>query len=269
MVSQTVVDASASFLDDGSKTQSGNLPAKGLYYDAMGNPSQYPPGTFGFCTSPTQAEYERYKETRELPPWNPGRHKDAKNPLQCEVAFMDDLANMRGYRENPFSIGKNVLAGIVNSVVPGSDLGDADSSGQLLGQAIGTFGSLFVNPGKALTTALTSGLNKVGLGTFISKASAAVTKLANTGVGKIVGSIGSQYAQAYVQQQFAPKASAIQQASGSVGTIAGEVEPGMVRNFSAEEIRKKIDEELKRDKPNYLPWIIGGGLLLVLLMKKK
>lgn len=99
-----------------------------------------------FCVSPSVADYEEYKRTGVLPPWNPGRHKESKNPAQCEMAFQYDLATLKGYREDPFSLGKNVLAGVVNAVVPGSDLGDAGSSGQLVGQFIGGAASLFVNP---------------------------------------------------------------------------------------------------------------------------
>lgn len=133
-----------------------------------------------FCESPTIAQYEAYKRDGVRPAWDPSRHKSAKNPTQCETAFHYDLLTLKGYREDPFSIGKNVLAGIVNAVVPGSDLGDAGSSGQILGQLIGTVGSIFVNPAKLVSNVA---INLGGIG----KALGSVLNSPIT--GSIVGSL--------------------------------------------------------------------------------
>lgn len=121
-----------------------DIGSRGAFRDDHGTVTAYPKGSFGFCTSPTQADHEEYRRTGKLPAWNPARHKDSKNPVQCEVAFMLDLVQGKGFREDPFNIGKNIGAGIINAIVPGSDLGDSWSEGQKVGRAIGSAVGLFV-----------------------------------------------------------------------------------------------------------------------------
>jgi hypothetical protein len=149
-----------------------------------------------FCNSPSQDDYERFKATGELPKVNLSRHPDAKNPTQCEIAFFTDLVTLKGYREDPWSIGKNVAAGIVNSAIPGSDLGDASSSGQIVGQLIGSFTSVFVDPFESISKLVSFNPSGV-LGTILKSPL----------TSSIVGALLTPQVQQYFPQSVQPATS--------------------------------------------------------------
>ena len=140
-----------------------------------------------FCTGSTEDEIRRAKEGDEsVFVYDIARQVDAKDPWQCETSRLYDLRTNRWYRESPLSLLKNIGAGVINSIVPGSDLGNADSSTQILGQGIGGFASLFVNPSAILQKA------SMGLGTTIGNAFNFVNKAFSGPIGSIAtGYIGS------------------------------------------------------------------------------
>ena len=154
-----------------------------------------------FCNGSTEDEINAAHEGRSQygDNWNLDRHKGAKNPMQCETARQYDLATDRWYRESPASLLKNLGAGIINGIVPGSDLGDAGSSTQIFGQLIGGFGSIFINPGAIATTIS----NSMGLGSTLGKAINFVNKTLSGPIGTIAGNVvSSMFASpAPVQQQ--------------------------------------------------------------------
>lgn len=156
----------------------------GLFYDDQGNPYREKPGTYGFCQSPSQDQYQAYLDSKrlELPPVDLGRHKDAKNPYQCEVKFFQDLTSLAGYREDPFSFAKNIGAGIINSIVPGSDLGDAYSGGQLVGGVLGAVAGAFI-PTPGIGTLLNKADMALNLGGILS------SPIINTIVGSVTSSL--------------------------------------------------------------------------------
>lgn len=241
-----------------------------------------------FCgPGPSTEEYEEYRRTGIIPTRDAGKmHPDAKNPGQCEVAWRHELVAQRFYRESPMSLLKNLGAGVVNAIVPGSDLGDAGSSTQLLGQAIGTVAGLFVNPGKlveASAKAVLTGLqaSKVSvfsaIGNAISKASSAVTSFATTPLGQFVGQTGVQL----VQKQLAQKAAANPYAPLPY-YMPGMPEEQRGRSVSAGIIAgnqaQSLDAQVKLGSTTVstgnggmdknLPYILGGLALLYFLTKK-
>lgn len=142
-----------------------------------------------FCAGSTEDEIRRAFEGDEsVFVFDFERQKDASNPVQCETARLYDLRTNRWYRESPASLLKNLGAGVVNSVIPGADLGDAGSSTQILGQLVGSFAGLFVNPSQAVTK-LT---NSMGLGTTLSNAFNFVNKTFSGPLGSIAtGYVGT------------------------------------------------------------------------------
>jgi len=146
-----------------------------------------------FCTGSTEDEINRAHEALknpnpELDPvftWDPGRHKDAKDPYSCEVARLYDLATDRWFRESPGSLLKDLGAGIVNGIIPGSDLGDAGSSTQFLGQVIGGISTLGFNPTSLATSALTSATKAISNVSFLNTALSFATKVATGPFGSI------------------------------------------------------------------------------------
>lgn len=172
-----------------------------------------------FCgPGPTTEQYEEYRRTGVIPDRDArAMHPDAKNPGQCETAWRYELVAQRFYRESPLSLLKNLGAGIVNAVVPGSDLGDAGSSTQILGQLIGSVAGAFINPGKLVESsakAVLTGLQASNVSVFstignaISKASQAVGSFASTPLGSFVGKTAVQVGGAYLQQQLQSQAAA-------------------------------------------------------------
>lgn len=97
-----------------------------------------------FCTGSTEAEINQVVEDKSLAgiTWDIERQKGAKNPAQCETARLYDLVTGKHYRESPGSLLKNIGAGVVNSIIPGSDLGDRGSSTQMVGALIGGVASI-------------------------------------------------------------------------------------------------------------------------------
>lgn len=117
--------------------------------------------------------------------WDPkGHNPDAANPEQCEANRQYDLATGKWFRESPMSALKNLGAGIVNGLIPGSDLGDSWSSTQVLGQLIGGVGSLFVNPTNLVGGAFTK-LANMSLGSTLGNAINFVNKTFSGPIGSI------------------------------------------------------------------------------------
>lgn len=139
-----------------------------------------------FCTGSTEDEINRAHEGDEsVFVYDVARQKGARNPWQCETARLYDLRTDRWYRESPGSLLKNLGAGIVNAVVPGSDLGDANSSTQILGQLIGSVVGAVVNPGQLVKQTISS----MSLGSTIGN----VLNFANKAFSGPVGSIAAGY----------------------------------------------------------------------------
>ena len=146
--------------------------------------------------------------------WDLARHKEAKNPGQCEAARQYDLATDKWYREAPLSLLKNLGAGIINGIVPGSDLGDAGSSTQILGQLIGGGASLFINPG-ALATSITKSMSLSStIGNAINFAaktfSGPIGSIATTAISSLLTPRSAAPMPAQVQQQIYSSAQPLQ-----------------------------------------------------------
>jgi len=146
-----------------------------------------------FCTGSSESEIERaFKGDLSGVKYDLTRQKDATNPAQCETARVVDLLEGKQYRESPVSLLKNIGAGFVNSIIPGSDLGNRGSSTQMVGGLIagvaaigagsaGVIGGLTQNSKNVSTlgnlinganTFLTSPLGQIGtnfLGSIIPK----------------------------------------------------------------------------------------------------
>lgn len=134
-----------------------------------------------FCAPMREDEINAAHEGNFTFQWDPGRHTQAKNPAQCEVQRYVDLATDRWYREAPASLLKNLGAGFINGIIPGSDLGDARSSTQILGQLIGGAASLAINPSSIISN-LT---NKMSLGSTLTNAISFVNKTFSGPLGAI------------------------------------------------------------------------------------
>lgn len=141
--------------------------------------------------------------------WDLSRHIRAgsKNPEQCESNRQYDLATGKHYRESPASLLKNLGAGLVNGLIPGSDLGDAGSSTQLPGQLLGSVVGLFVSPAQLVSLA-TKPLQNVSLISTIGKSIGGI--LANPAINTIIGTVGG--ALLTPRQPGAPMATTPQQA---------------------------------------------------------
>ena len=182
-----------------------------------------------FCAAITEDEIERahnaIKDGRYDDPvftWNPSRHVGAKNPTQCEAARRNDLLSDRWYREPGASLLKNIGAGIVNAIIPGSDLGDAGSSTQIVGMAIGAVAGMFINPAGIVQTANTA----MNLG-VIGKAMTGIANFAMNPIGQLaVGVIGNALMPKTVsvpqgvvaQATIPPFTTGLQNISGTQGT---------------------------------------------------
>lgn len=139
-----------------------------------------------FCTGSTEDEINRAHEGDETVfVYDVARQKGARNPWQCETARLYDLRTDRWYRESPGSLLKNLGAGIVNAVVPGSDLGDANSSTQILGQLIGSVVGAVVNPGQLVKQTISS----MSLGSTVGN----ILNFANKAFSGPVGTIAAGY----------------------------------------------------------------------------
>lgn len=235
-----------------------------------------------FCESPKQADYEEYRRSGNLPAWNPGRHKSAKNPVQCETAFMQEVIAGKFYREDLGNYLKNVGAGIINSVVnniPGvqSNLGDQWSGGQAVGQVIGGVASLVVNPLGIASKAVS---NMSFLGSLIS------------GVGKAISSPLGQVATNFVSGLVQPAAVVPQQAAQGSSSTPLQVAPQTIRQASTNylpniaEGKQSLTQALtfgdvkdaagQLTRKETLPWwgwlligLSGVGLLALLFIKKR
>lgn len=137
-----------------------------------------------FCAGSTPEEIERaFKGDESVYVFDLARQKDSKNPIQCETKRLVDLRSGKLYREGVDSIVKNFVAGVVNSVVPGGDLGDASSSARMVGNLAGGVAGSFVNP-----TGIISKLeNMSGFGRFVGNAINFANKTFSGPVGSIVG----------------------------------------------------------------------------------
>ena len=230
-----------------------------------------------FCVSPTLADHEEYRRTGKLPAWNPGRHTQSKNPSQCESKFMYDLATGKGYREDPWNIGKNVAAGVVNALIPGSDLGDSWSEGQAIGGILGTVGSLFINPAKAAAN--------VGNMSVLSNIISGIGRAASSPLGQVATSL--------IPSFFPPSPpTAAIQAGTRQNQTPLQAAPSIIRQEATRylpniaEPRQTISQALafgdvkvggyEVKKTNPMPWYVwaGGGLLLLggilfLIFKRK
>lgn len=217
-----------------------------------------------FCAGSSPDEIERaHNGDKSVYVWNPERHKNAKNPSQCETARLYDLATDKHYRESPASLLKNIGAGFVNSIIPGSDLGDKNSSTQMVGAFIGSFTS-FVNPSALIN-------NKMGvLGNIFNSVNKAISSpLGQIGTNFLSGLI--QPAPAATPLFGAPGTSPTQQAP-VVRTVVQTAEkylPSITepKQSSAQALAfgdvKVGDYSLEKDKA--IPWYVYaiGAVLLV------
>lgn len=118
-------------------------------------------------TKEDRANYARYQEYLKA---------QSKDPLETLGDAIGDAANFV----------KNVAAGVINSTIPGSDLGDAGNPGQLVGGVLG----LVANPGGAILGAVTKGAMALNLGGVVSTISNTIGK-ANQFLTSPLGQIGS------------------------------------------------------------------------------
>lgn len=216
-----------------------------------------------FCAGSTDDEIRRAFEGDEsVFVFDLERQKDASNPVQCETARLYDLRTNRWYRESPASLLKNLGAGVVNAVVPGSDLGDARSSTQILGQLIGSVAGLFVNPSQAVTK-LT---NSMGLGTTLSNAFNFVNKTISGPLGSIAtGYVGSLLSPkpvpAPVQAQIFSSSMPAQIAEPVLSYAQSKIFSGGSGGVMVGGTKVTLGED-----PWYKnPWIIVSGIVAVLV----
>lgn len=229
-----------------------------------------------FCAGSTEDEINRaHAGDKSVYRWDPGRHKGAKNPTQCETARLYDLASDRWYRESPTSLLKNIGAGLVNSIIPGSDLGDKGSSTQMVGQFIGAFTS-FVNP-----TALAN--NNMGvLGNIFNSV--------NKAISSPLGQIGTNFISGLIQP--APPVWSAAAATGNSPTPQAPVVKSVLQ--TAEKYLPSITEpkqstaqalafgdvrvgDYSLEKKTEIPWyawaiggvVLLGGLLLLVFKRKR
>lgn len=94
---------------------------------------------------------------------------------------------------------KNVAAGVVNATIPGADLGDANSVGQVLGQLVGTF----TNPAGAVLGAISKGTMALNFGKVVSAATNVIGK-ANQFLTSPIGQIGSSVVGSLVSGSIQP-----------------------------------------------------------------
>lgn len=179
---------------------------------------------------------------------------------------------------------KNLAAGVINAVVPGSDLGDSNSDLRNIGNVAGSLVDLVV-PGGLITT-VANQVSKVSfLSNIISKASTVVSTLANPASigGKIVQQAVSTFAPALLQSAFqttfAPQ-QAVAASTQNVELIAG---PKDFVTASANAVKNAINQKVSADPSgnNFvtvskdglstgqsMPWYawlaIGFGALLLL-----
>lgn len=240
-----------------------------VYYDEYGRPrlSKDPPT---FCAGSTEDEINRAHEgDRSVFVWDPGRHKEAKNPSECETKRLYDLATDRWYRESPGSLLKNLGAGIINAVVPGGDLGDTGSSTQILGRAIGSVAGLAINPVKSFTN-LTNTVNLGAIGNGIFGAVKTAFNLSTTPLGSLITGV--------VGQAIAPTSTGIVRPAT---TVAAAGQAPFMTNYgawpSSSETKKASDSAFGSSTSTAkTPWYIWlavaalpAGLLLYVIFKRK
>lgn len=261
------------------------LPVSGL--DDRGVTVGYidPPG---FCSGSTEDEINRAHDgDKSVFVYDLARHKSAKNPSQCETARLYDLATDRWYRESPTSMLKNIGAGFVNSIIPGSDLGDRGSSTQMVGGFIGSVFSLGVPTG-------VTGLAAKITGNIAQKSSSMsvlnnIISGFNRAVSSPLGQIGTNFLSGLIQPAPAPTP----MMAGTGASPTTTVQPVRAIIQTAEKYLPSITEpkstmagalafgdvkvgdysiEKKTSVPWYA-WAIGGvlllGTILVFVFKRK
>lgn len=216
-----------------------------------------------FCAGSTEDEIRRAFEGDETVfVYDLARQKDASNPAQCETARLYDLRTNRWFRESPGSLLKNLGAGVVNAVIPGSNLGDAWSSTQIVGQAIGSFAGLFINPSQVVSKIT----NSMGLGTTLTNAFNFVNKTFSGPVGHIAsGYLSSLIAPSPVP----PVAQAQVFSSPYPSNIATEamtsIQSKIFGTGSGGTVKVGGTSVTMGEKPWYQnPLVIGGGILAIL-----
>lgn len=226
-----------------------------------------------FCVGSTPDEIQRahdgdesvfqYDIARQL---EPGQRIPNPGDWQCETARLYDLRTDRWYREDPYSLGKNLGAGIINSIIPGSDLGDAGSSTQILGQSIGSVAGLFVNPGQVAKQAISKITNSMSLGTTLTGAFNFVNKAFSGPIGTIAtGYVGtllnSPSVPAQVQSQIYSSGYPNQISEQPLTRIQSTIFP----SGSGGTIKVGGSTVMVGDRPWYQnPWILAGGALALL-----
>jgi hypothetical protein len=189
---------------------------------------------------------------------------------------MYDLATGKGYREDPWNIGKNIVAGIVNAVVPGSDLGDSWSEGQKIGGIIGTVGGLFINPANALKNVS----NMSFLGSLISGVGKAISSpLGQVATNFVSGLIQpavvvpQQAAQGYSSTPLSvPRAQYVQTAERYLPSIA-EQKQTLTQALTFGDVKDAAGTLTRKETLPWWAWLLiglsGVGLLALLFIKKR
>lgn len=217
-----------------------------------------------FCTGSTEEEINRAHEgDQSVFVYDVARQKSAKNPWQCESARLYDLQTDRWYRESPASLLKNIGAGVVNAIVPGSDLGDAGSSTQIVGQLIGSFASAFINPGKLIEKTVTS----MSLGSTLTNAFNFVNKAFSGPVGSIAtGYIGSLLNPTPVAPAVQAQLYTTRQPNNIADQAMSAAQAAIFGGSSSPSKLQVGGVTITQDKPWYKnPWVIGAGVIAVLL----
>lgn len=171
-------------------------------------------------------------------------------------------------RRNRDPLG-NFLAGVVNSVVPGSNLGDEDNAARDIGEAVGGVGSLFVNPGNLLLSAATKATKSMS---FLSSAINFVGKVA----AGPVGSLGSNIINAYASSLLTPTAQTAAFQTTKPANIAENYYRSAATQAAFGNVKVTATTETAKPANDWIkPVAIGAGVLVAgffgykLLTKRK
>lgn len=167
----------------------------------------------------------------------------------------------------------NFAAGVVNGLIPGSNIGNTNSfyapQGEFVGEAIATI----YNPTEIALTVIKKGASTVSfLSNAIDKAGSIISNLGESPIVQTIAGQAVKLGTQYLAQQLAPqqKASAVVQQPNNVQPIFTQQQDAVTQsgNGLIRQVVGAANEAVNGKPDNTMLYVLGGAALLILLLKK-